>query len=242
MRALVTGGMSGIGAAVVARLREAGEDVVVWDIASGADHVVDGSEPERVDAAMRATLASGEPPAKAVVCAGIGRSALLIEETPADWDRVLGVNLTGVWLTIRAAAAAMVASGRGGSIVVVTSVSGRVVDRNMGAYCVSKTGADLLVQVAAVELGGHGIRVNAVGPGVTRTPMLAKPELLPGWVEGLTDRTPLGRLGEADDVAQAVVALLDLEWVTGQVLYADGGLHLHSPIDAFGQQQRLGFL
>jgi NAD(P)-dependent dehydrogenase (short-subunit alcohol dehydrogenase family) len=76
------------------------------------------------------------------------------------------------------------------------------------------------------------------GPGVTRTPMLAKPELLPGWVEGLTERTALGRLGEADDVAEAIVAVLEMSWVTGQIVFADGGLALHSPIDAYGQIQR----
>ncbi|MGZ8745754.1 MAG: SDR family oxidoreductase, partial [Mycobacterium sp.] len=85
----------------------------------------------------------------------------------------------------------------------------------------------------------HGIRVNAVGPGVTRTPMLAKPEQLPGWVEGLSERTALGRLGEADDVAEAIVGLLGMSWVTGQTLFADGGLSLQSPIDAFGQVQRV---
>jgi NAD(P)-dependent dehydrogenase (short-subunit alcohol dehydrogenase family) len=69
--------------------------------------------------------------------------------------------------------------------------------------------------------------------------MLAKPEALPGWVDGLSERTALGRLGEADDVAEAVVSLLDLSWVTGQTLLADGGLSLQSPIDAYGQLQRV---
>jgi NAD(P)-dependent dehydrogenase (short-subunit alcohol dehydrogenase family) len=97
----------------------------------------------------------------------------------------------------------------------------------------------MLVRVAASEWGQHGIRVNAVGPGVTRTPMLGRPEQLPGWVDGLCERTPLGRLGEADDVAQAIVAIIDMPWVTGQIVFADGGLALHSPIDAYGQLQRI---
>ena len=97
----------------------------------------------------------------------------------------------------------------------------------------------MLVRVAAAEWGCHGIRVNAVGPGVTRTPMLAKPEQLPGWVEGLTERTALGRLGEADDVAAVIVDVLEMQWVTGQTIFADGGLALHSPIDAYGQLQRV---
>jgi NAD(P)-dependent dehydrogenase (short-subunit alcohol dehydrogenase family) len=69
--------------------------------------------------------------------------------------------------------------------------------------------------------------------------MLANPEQLPGWVDGLTERTALGRLGEADDIAEAIVAVLEMSWVTGQTVFADGGLALHSPIDSYGQVQRL---
>jgi NAD(P)-dependent dehydrogenase (short-subunit alcohol dehydrogenase family) len=69
--------------------------------------------------------------------------------------------------------------------------------------------------------------------------MLAQAEQLPGWVEGLTERTALGRLGEADDVAETIVSVLEMSWVTGQTVFADGGLALHSPIDAYGQMQRL---
>jgi NAD(P)-dependent dehydrogenase (short-subunit alcohol dehydrogenase family) len=69
--------------------------------------------------------------------------------------------------------------------------------------------------------------------------MLGNPEQLPGWVEGLEERTALGGLGEAADVAGAIVAILELPWVTGQIVHADGGLALHSPIDAYGQMQRL---
>jgi NAD(P)-dependent dehydrogenase (short-subunit alcohol dehydrogenase family) len=140
---------------------------------------------------------------------------------------------------MRATARAMVDAGSGGSIVAVSSVSGTLADRDMGAYCVSKAGIDMLVRVAATEWGAYGIRVNAVGPGVTRTPMVAQAEQLPGWVDGLTERTALGRLGEADDVAETIVAVLEMSWVTGQTVFADGGLALHSPIDAYGQVQRL---
>jgi NAD(P)-dependent dehydrogenase (short-subunit alcohol dehydrogenase family) len=133
----------------------------------------------------------------------------------------------------------MIDAGVGGSMVAVSSISGTVADRDMGAYCVSKAGVDMRVKVAAVGWGPHAIRVNAVGPGVTRTPMLAEAERLPGWVDGLRERTALGRLGEADDVAGAIVGVLELPWVTGQVVHADGGLALHSPIDAYGQLRRL---
>ena len=238
MTAVVTGGASGIGLAVAERLRAGGDTVVVWDI-DGGDIDCDISDPESVSAAIGRTIVNHEVPDRLVACAGIGASGLLLDQEPADWQRVININLTGTWLTMRAVAQAMVNQGTGGSIVAVSSISGTLADRDMGAYCVSKAGIDMLVRVAAQEWGAHGIRVNAVGPGVTRTPMLANPEQLPGWVEGLTERTPLGRLGEADDVAEAVVAVLELSWVTGQTVFADGGLSLHSPIDSYGQLQRV---
>lgn len=238
MSAVVTGGGSGIGRSAAAMLRDAGHDVVTWDI-TGGDIDCDISDPEAVSAAIGRTVAEHGAPTRVVACAGVGASGMLLEQSPQDWQRVVGINLTGTWLTLRAAARAMIDAGVGGSMVAVSSISGTLADRDMGAYCVSKAGIDMLVKIAAVEWGQYGIRVNAVGPGVTRTPMLAKPEQLPGWVEGLTERTALGRLGEAGDVAAAILGVLELPWVTGQVVHADGGLALHSPIDAYGQMQRL---
>ncbi|MGO8768387.1 SDR family NAD(P)-dependent oxidoreductase [Mycobacterium sp.] len=238
MTAIVTGGASGIGHAVAERLRKAGDEVIVWDVAGG-DIVCDISVPDSVSAAIETTTARHGTPTRLVACAGVGATGMLLDQTPEQWQRVLDVNLTGTWLTMRAVARTMIEAGAGGSIVAVSSISGTIADRDMSAHCVSKAGVDMLVRVAAQEWGPYGIRVNAVGPGVTRTPMLAKPEALPGWVEGLTDRSALGRLGEADDVAEAIVAVLGMSWVTGQTVFADGGLALYSPIDAYGQVQRL---
>jgi NAD(P)-dependent dehydrogenase (short-subunit alcohol dehydrogenase family) len=235
--AIVTGGASGIGRAAADRLRSAGHDVVTWDL-RGGDIACDISDPDAVSTALEQTLATVGAPDRLVACAGVGASGMLIDQDPADWKRVIDVNLTGTWLTMRAVARAMIGNG-GGSIVAVSSISGTVADRDMGAYCVSKAGVDMLVRVAASEWGPHGIRVNAVGPGVTRTPMLAEAEQLPGWLDGLTQRTALGRSGMADDVAEAIVAVLEMGWVTGQTVLADGGLALHSPIDTYGQIQRL---
>jgi NAD(P)-dependent dehydrogenase (short-subunit alcohol dehydrogenase family) len=235
--AVVTGGASGIGRAAADRLRNAGHDVVTWDL-NGGDIACDISDPDAVSAALEQTLATAGVPDRLVACAGVGASGMLIDQDPADWKRVIDVNLTGTWLTMRAVAQAMIGHG-GGSIVAVSSISGTVADRDMGAYCVSKAGVDMLVRVAASEWGPHGIRVNAVGPGVTRTPMLAQAERLPGWLDGLSQRTALGRSGVADDVAEAIVAVLEMGWVTGQTVLADGGLALHSPIDTYGQIQRL---
>jgi NAD(P)-dependent dehydrogenase (short-subunit alcohol dehydrogenase family) len=235
--AIVTGGASGIGAAAADRLRTADHDVVTWDL-HGGDIACDISDPDAVSAALEQTLATVGVPDRLVACAGVGASGMLIDQDPAAWKRVIDVNLTGTWLTMRAVAQVMIDNG-GGSIVAVSSISGTVADRDMGAYCVSKAGVDMLVRVAASEWGPHGIRVNAVGPGVTRTPMLAQAERLPGWLDGLTQRTALGRSGVADDVAEAIVAVLEMGWVTGQTVLADGGLALHSPIDTYGQIQRL---
>lgn len=238
MTTIVTGGGSGIGSATAARLREAGVDVVTWDRANG-DIDCDITDPDSVSTAVEQTVAERGVPDQLVACAGIGSGDTLLDQDLEGWRRVLDTNLTGTWLTMRAVARVMIDAGRGGSIVAVSSISGTIADRAMGAYCVSKAGVDMLVRVAAAEWGAHGIRVNAVGPGVTRTPMLARPEQLPGWVEGLTERTALGRLGEADDIAEAIVAVLGMSWVTGQTVFADGGLALQSPIDAYGQMQRL---
>ncbi len=236
--ALVTGAGSGIGKRVAELLAAAGHEVVGCDV-EGTEIRCDISDPAAVDDALATAVAEHGPPSRVVACAGVGRAGMLVDETVRDWNRVIAINLTGTWLTLRAAARAMIATGTPGSMVAVSSISGTVVDRNMGAYCASKAAVDILVKVAATEWGPHGIRVNAVGPGVTRTPMLARPEDLPGWVEGLTERTPLGRLGEADDVAQAALGVLELPWVTGQIVHADGGLALHSPIDSYGAVQRL---
>jgi NAD(P)-dependent dehydrogenase (short-subunit alcohol dehydrogenase family) len=169
----------------------------------------------------------------------VGHSGLLVDVPPEEFDQVLGVNLKGAWLAMRAVAGAMTAARAGGAISVVTSVSARLVDRGMGTYCASKAGLEMLVKVAAYEWAERGIRVNAVGPGVTRTPMLGRaPET--GMTEEVVGRTPLGRLGEAQDIAEAMTALMALDWVTGQVIMADGGLSLYSPIDMFGAATRRG--
>jgi len=237
--AVVTGGASGIGASTARLLATRGARPVVWDLSPGADVVCDVADPASVTAALERTSSLAGVPTVLVACAGIGHSGLLTEITADAFARVLDVNLKGAWLTMAAVARAMQNAGRDGAMVAVTSVSGRVADRGMGAYCASKAGLDMLVRVAASEWAADGIRVNAVGPGVTRTPMLDPAERA-GLTSGIAARTPLGRLGEAEDVAEAIVALLTLDWVTGQVVLADGGLTLHSPIDFAPAPRRRG--
>ena len=236
--AVVTGGASGMGEALVGLLRSAGARTVVWDLAAGADVECDVADPDAIDAAIEETVRRTGVPTVVTACAGIGASGALVDVAPATWDRVMGVNLRGPWLTIRATARAMIAAETAGSIIAFSSISARLSDRGMGPYCTSKAGLDMLVKVAACELGEHGIRVNAVAPGVTRTPMLQGAEQIPGWLDEISDRSPLGRPGEAEEVAKVALALHQLDWVTGESIAADGGLRLHSAIDSFGAVQR----
>ena len=230
---VVTGGASGIGAEVVRLLRAAGRSAIAWDVQDAADVHCDVTDPASVRAAGEQTVATHGVPTHWTLSAGVGSSGMLLDATPEAWDRVMAVNAKGLWLTMQAAAQAMTSAGVGGSIVAITSVSARLADRTMGFYCASKAAADMLVRVAAQEWAPHGIRVNAVAPGVTATPMLGPPAHLE-WTAGPVSRTPLGRLGQAEDVAAAAIALHELGWVTGEVLTADGGLSLHSPIDPLG--------
>jgi len=235
--AVVTGGASGIGAAVVERLAAAGARPVVWDLNPAAEVVCDVGDPRSVDGAIARTIEVAGVPSLMAACAGVGHSGPLADVSAEDWDRVMGTNLKGAWLSMRAVAGAMRTAGSGGSMVAVTSVSARLVDRAMGTYCASKAGLEMLVKIAAYEWAKDGIRVNAVGPGVTKTPMLGRaPDS--GMTDEVIERTPLGRLGEADDIAQAMLAMLALDWVTGQIMMADGGLSLYSPIDFYGAAER----
>jgi NAD(P)-dependent dehydrogenase (short-subunit alcohol dehydrogenase family) len=173
-------------------------------------------------------------PTSVTITAGVGHSGCLTEAHPDAFDRTMRVNARGPWLCMRAWVDAMRDQRIAGSFVAVSSVSARLADPSMGLYRASKAALSMLVQVAAVEWGAVGIRVNAVAPGVTRTPMLGRGpvstvESSP-WLAGVAGRTPLGRLGEAEDIAQSIMALHSMEWVTGHILECDGGLSLHSPI------------
>ena len=144
-----------------------------------------------------------------------------------EWDRVHRINVRAALIGLRECAEAM---SDGGAIVAVTSISGFTSERGLAAYSTSKAALAQLVRVAARELGPR-ITVNAVAPGATDTPLFSSTEQLPGYQERAASRAALGRLGRSIDIAAAIVSLLSLDWVTGQVLVADGGLSLYSPID-----------
>jgi NAD(P)-dependent dehydrogenase (short-subunit alcohol dehydrogenase family) len=237
--AIVVGGSSGIGAAVAAMYRARDLPVLVWDIAGHPDVECDVADPDSVDRALAKTVAEVGVPGPVTITAGVGHAAMLLDESVEDWDRIMTVNTRGPWLVMRAMAKTLIDASAPGSFIATSSVSARLVDRSMGTYCASKAALSMLVKVAASEWAPHRLRVNAVGPGVTQTPMLGNAPTGHGWWGAVEDRTPLGRLGQPEDIAQAVLALHDLDWVTGQILDVDGGLSLHSPIDAYGENVRL---
>ncbi len=236
--ALVVGGASGIGAALVEAYGEAGTTAVVWDVAGRRDVTCDVADPGAIDAALDETRRRWGVPSQVTVTAGVGHAALLTEIAPEEFDRVLRVNTRGPLLCMRAWARVMQAEQVGGSFVAVSSISARLVDRAMGAYCASKAALSMLVQVAAAEWGADGLRVNAVAPGVTATPMLGRGASARSspWLAGVARRTALGRLGRAEDIAPVILAVHAMEWVTGQVVECDGGLALHSPMDSYSAQ------
>jgi NAD(P)-dependent dehydrogenase (short-subunit alcohol dehydrogenase family) len=145
--------------------------------------------------------------------------------------------LRGAFVTLRECARAMVARDTAGSIVAVTSVSAFLVERGMAPYSVSKAALAQLIRVAAREFGAYGIRVNAIAPGTTDTPLFTSTDRIPGYRERVASRSALGRIGTAGEVAAAIVALCTLDWVTGQIVAADGGLSLASPIDPTDSMQ-----
>jgi NAD(P)-dependent dehydrogenase (short-subunit alcohol dehydrogenase family) len=236
--ALVVGGASGIGAALVEAYRAAGTVAVVWDRAGERDVTCDVADPVAVDAAVEETHRRWGVPAQVTVTAGVGHAGLLMDVEPEEFDRILRVNTRGPLLCMRAWARVMREAQLSGSFVAVSSISARLVDRAMGTYCASKAALSMLVQVAAAEWGADGLRVNAVAPGVTATPMLgrgASAQSSP-WLAGVAQRTALGRLGQAEDIAPVILGLHSMHWVTGQVVECDGGLALHSPIDSYSAQ------
>ncbi|MBV8461668.1 MAG: SDR family oxidoreductase, partial [Acidimicrobiales bacterium] len=170
--------------------------------------------------------------------AGTGNQSALHEWDPAEWDRLVRINLTGVYLGFRAAVPHIKAAG-GGSIVSTASISGTRPAAGEAPYAAAKAGVAALTATAALEYGPD-IRVNAVSPGMIRT-ALTEPwfEFLPHEIERFHRSTPLGRIGEPEDIADVVVFLCSdaARFITGQNLVVDGGLTLHgSGVDGLYEQ------
>ena len=161
--------------------------------------------------------------------AGIIHGADFLELAEADFDRVLRVNLKGAFLVGQAAArrmVAQVAAGKpAGSIINMSSINAAVAIANQTPYCVSKGGIDQLTKVMALALAPHGIRVNAIGPGSIMTDILKAVAADRDATHRILARTPLGRIGEPDEIASIAVFLAspDASYITGETIYADGG-------------------
>jgi NAD(P)-dependent dehydrogenase (short-subunit alcohol dehydrogenase family) len=233
----ISGGASGIGAAAAHAFAAQGAKVVVGDVqleraASVARDVGGLAVPcdVRNDAMIAAAVAQAVAQFGtldiAINAAGVGGAEVRTAEYPADvWDTVIDINLTGVWRCMRHQIPVMLAAGRG-TIVNVASVAGLGGFPRHSAYAASKHGVVGLTRTAALEYGRKGIRINALCPGFTRTPMVQS-MLDAGLPESeLTARVPIGRLGTAEEMADSVLYLCSAAsaFMMGHALAIDGGL------------------
>ncbi len=248
-RAVVTGGGSGIGRATARRMAEEGARVAVVDIdgdaagaaakeIDGTAHVADVSDPDALRDAFDAAAEAMGGITTLFNNAGIGGMSPLAEWEPAEWNRLIGVNLTGVYLGFRAAVPHLRAAG-GGSIVSTASISGTRPAAGEAPYSAAKAGVAAITASAALEYA-PGIRVNAVSPGMIETALTAPLlQFVPDAQERYERTTPIGRVGQPEDIADVVVFLCsDLaRFITGQNLVVDGGMTLHgSGVDGIFEQ------
>jgi NAD(P)-dependent dehydrogenase (short-subunit alcohol dehydrogenase family) len=238
-RALITGGAGGIGLACARRLLAEGAEVVLLDRSAdalssaagiGAAPVAcDIRDPGAVAAAVARAAGLLNGPADVLVnSAGVYRIAPLLDLTPGEWDDVLAVNLRGTFLAGRAVAAALIAAGRPGAIVNISSTAGLVADATEPSahYNASKAGVLALTRQMAAEWARYGIRANAVCPGVIDTPMLRMMDDPAAGAAYLRTGVPQGRLGSAEEVAAAIAFLAsdDASYLTGAAVPVDGGV------------------
>ncbi len=242
-RALVTGAQQGIGRAVALALAREGADVAVnfLDDRAAAEAVAgearalgrralvvqaDVARRAEVEAMVAAVVAGLGPPDVLVNNAGVFPRSPFLELDEGEWDHVLGVNLKGSFLTAQAAARAMVAAGRPGAIVNLASSAVRGDPRGVH-YSASKAGVVGLTRAMALALAPHGIRVNAIAPGLTDTaqPRYGNTE---AQIAARAREVPLGRMAQPDEIARVAVFLAsdDAAFVTGEVVHANGGAYL----------------
>ncbi|MEO6487163.1 MAG: SDR family oxidoreductase [Thermoanaerobaculia bacterium] len=224
---VITGGAAGIGRATAKRFADEGAKVVVWDLPQ-----VDVTKADAVEAAVNDVIRQHGQIDVLVNNAGITRDAQLVKwkdgavvstMDDAAFDAVVNVNLKGVFLCTRAVAPHMIRAGRG-VILNASSIVGLYGNFGQTNYAATKAGVISFTQTWARELGRYGIRVNAVAPGFVGTDMVrAMPQKV---VDAMAAKTPLGRVGEPEDIANAYAWLASdaAKFVSGAVLSVDGGL------------------
>lgn len=238
--ALVTGAARGIGLAIAKRLAEEGALVTIADVldaegSSAAQHVnaayihCDVSKSADIAAAIASVVDSHGAIDILVNNAAVSIAKDFLDISEEDFDKVIGINLKGAFLLTQAAARRMVkqveAGRKPGVIVNMSSVNDTLAIPSIAPYTMSKGGVKQLTAVSALALAPYGIRVNAIGPGSIRTAMLTGTLQDKAAMNRALSRTPLGRVGEPEEIA-AIAAFLasdDASYVTGQVIYADGG-------------------
>lgn len=246
--AIVTGAGSGLGEAISVLFAKNGATVVLADLdVEGAERVLkhieknggkgrvvktDVSNPEEGRALVEVAVKEFGRLDIAVNNAGIGGPTAPVGEYPIEgWDKIIGINLSGVFYGMRHQIPAMLATG-GGAIVNMASIAGKVGLANAGGYTAAKHGVVGLTETAAVEYAARGIRVNAVGPGFIKTPLLGKRAVMDSEgtsanaeTQALAALHPMNRLGEASEVAELVLFLASdrASFVTGSYYNVDGG-------------------
>lgn len=226
--AVITGGSGGIGGAISARLHEAGAKVHVLDAkpSSAKDftfHQLDVTHEAAVDAEFDAIIKAAGKIDYLVCCAGIYRPRPFLELSLDDWRQTLQVNLTGYFLCCRAALRSM-RPHKFGRIVMFSSMAARTGGKNIAHYAASKGGILGLMRSLAVESAADNIRVNAISPVITDTPM-PRAVVSDEYMQSRKNHIPLGRIGNVEDMANGAMFLLseDSSYVIGQELRINGG-------------------
>jgi 3-oxoacyl-[acyl-carrier protein] reductase len=245
--AVVIGGASGIGWASARALAADGCRVTVADRNGegardkarelGAPHAA--AEVDVTDEASVQRLFDEIGPLDVVVnCAGFGSLGLITDLAVSEFRSVVDVCLNGSFIVAKYAGQKL---REGGSLVTISSLNGRQPAIGMSAYCSAKAGVSMLTQVAALEMGPRGIRVNAIAPGLVDTPLTEGSYAVPGLVEDYLENTALGRSGKPEEIADAVVFICSPKaaWLTGEVLDLNGGAHLKRYPDVLGHVMKL---
>jgi 3-oxoacyl-[acyl-carrier protein] reductase len=246
-KAVVIGGASGIGWASAQALAAEGCRITIADVNAdgarsraaelGSQHIGDYVDVTDEDSVQRLFDNVG-PLDIAVNCAGFSNIGLITDMPVEDFRAVVDVCLNGSMIVMKHAGRHL---REGGSLVSISSLNARQPAAGMSAYCAAKAGLSMLTQVAALEMGPRGIRVNAVAPGFVHTPLTAAAASVPGVVKDYVDNTAIGRAGTPEDIANAVVYLCSpgSSWLTGEVLDINGGAHLKRYPDVMGHVMRL---